>query len=311
LSCWFEKGKLFYLEFHIRLFFQLLVKRADILSSVDLDTLLPCSLVARIRSKKLVFDAHEYFTEVPEVTERKWIKRIWELVAQLCVPHTDAAYTVGECLAEVLTQQYRQEFKVVRNVPLTAEAPKTVARHTGNRAIILYQGALNEGRGLEQLIDAMPQIDAVLWIAGEGDLSSALRKRVDQQDLLPKISFLGFVSPEELKSVTQRATIGINLLQSKGLSYYYSLSNKFFDYIHAGIPQVCAPFPEYERINATYPVAMLCACEVPEIAHTINTLLHDAMLYTQLQSGCLNAKTIFNWEQEEHHLLKIYADACP
>ena len=114
----------------------------------------------------------------------------------------------------------------------------------------------------------------------------------------------------ELKALTRKAYIGINILQNKGLSYYYSLSNKFFDYMHAGVPQVCAPFPEYEKINNPHPVALLCECEVQHIVNSLNILLHDASLYEKLQSECLIAKEIFNWENEEKKLVTIYSDVC-
>src|SRR4249920_3872687 len=57
----FTKGKLFYLEYNIRLFFWLLFKKFDIVCGVDLDTILPCYFVSRMKKKKCVYDAHEIF----------------------------------------------------------------------------------------------------------------------------------------------------------------------------------------------------------------------------------------------------------
>ena len=307
LNCFFDKGKLFYIEYNIRLFFYLLFTKSDIISSVDLDTLLPCFLVSNIRSKKLVFDAHEYFTEVPEVTNRKWVKLIWETVAKLCIRHVKAAYTVGQKLAEKFTEKYHKNFEVILNVPSSSPHPLIPS---SQKRIILYQGALNEARGLEELIDAMHEIDAECWIAGEGDLSDVLRQKVLQLNLTEKIKFLGYVSPEELNKITAQAYIGINLLKPQGLSYYYSLSNKFFDYIQAGVPQVCVAFPEYESINVQHQVAVLCHCEVAEIVQSINNLLNDEILYEKLKKECSVAKEIFNWENEKNKLLKIYAEVA-
>ena len=93
LGVFFSKGKLFYLEYNLRLFFFLLKNRFDIVGSVDLDTLLPCFLVAKIKRKPIVFDAHEYFTEVPEVVNRPFTKGIWKLVGKLIIPRLKYAYT--------------------------------------------------------------------------------------------------------------------------------------------------------------------------------------------------------------------------
>ena len=107
------------------------------------------------------------------------------------------------------------------------------------------------GRGLESLLDAMPQVAGRLVICGEGDLSAALRAQAARLGLLAsgQVEFRGFVLPEALREVTRHAAVGIMLLENMGLSYYYSLANKFFDYVHAGIPQVLIDFPEYRALN--------------------------------------------------------------
>lgn len=304
LSCFFSKGKLFYLEYNLRLFFFLLFRPCDIISAIDLDTLFPCTMVAKIRSRKLVFDAHEYFTEVPEVTQRPLVKKLWSLVGKWCVPHVHAAYTVSESLAEIFAQLYGKPFELIRNVPEATAATGTNAIH---ERVILYQGDLNEGRGLEQMIEAMQQVDAVFRIAGDGLLRMQLEQLAKEKNVQDRVRFLGYISPDELKAITQQAMIGLNVLEPKGLSYYYSLANKFFDYIQAGIPQVCAPFPEYEKINAQYPVALLCDCETAALANTVNNLLNDAVLYEKLRAATVKAKVVFCWETESQKLINLYA----
>lgn len=304
LNCWFLKGKLFYIEYAIRLFVYLLFHKADILSAVDLDTLLPNTLVSKIRSKKLVFDAHEYFTEVPEVYNRKITKAIWNAVGTICVPHVDAAYTVGQSLAEIFTKKYRKPFAVIRNVPPLLPAIAPSRNHV--KPILFYQGDLNEGRGLEHMIQAMPLIDAELHIAGEGPLLSELRRLVQTLKLEQKVYFLGYIKPESLPELVSKATLGLNILENRGLSYYYSLANKFFAYIHAELPQICAPFPEYERLNVNYEVAVLCECSSTTLADTINNLLQDSSRYIKLQQNCRIAREHLNWQNEAQQLIQVY-----
>ena len=75
LFCFFKRGKIFYLEYNIRIFCLLLFSKFDAICGIDLDTLGSCYLVAILRRKKLVYDAHEYFTEVPEVVNRPLVKK--------------------------------------------------------------------------------------------------------------------------------------------------------------------------------------------------------------------------------------------
>lgn len=309
ISCLSEKGKLFYLEYNLRLFWFLLFSKAAVYAAVDLDTLLPCTLVAKLKGKKLVFDAHEYFTEVPELTERHMIKAIWQSLANVCIPRVDKAYTVGNELANIFSKQYGILFETILNAPEYIEPEKGREREWEGEAeipLVIYQGALNEGRGLPQLIKAMQQVDAKLVLAGEGDWSKYLRQLTAELKLESKVSFTGFIIPMDLPAFTKKATIACNLLEPKGLSYQYSLANKFFDYIHAGIPQLCADFIEYRQINLKYNIALLCNCEEDEIAQNLNKLLSDKHLYKQMEQNCAMAAQVYNLQHEEKKLLNIY-----
>ncbi|MEO6760490.1 MAG: glycosyltransferase, partial [Saprospiraceae bacterium] len=106
LRCRFRKGFPFYAEYNLRLFFYLMTARYDAVCSVDLDTLGAGCLATLLRRKKRVFDAHEYFTEVPEVVHRPVVKAFWGLVAWCCLPFYRHAYTVGPALAEIFAKKY-------------------------------------------------------------------------------------------------------------------------------------------------------------------------------------------------------------
>jgi glycosyltransferase involved in cell wall biosynthesis len=128
-----------------------------------------------------------------------------------------------------------------------------------------------------------------------------------QLGLNEKVKFLGFKKPAELKKITATAYIGLNLLENKGLSYYYSLANKFSDYIHAGIPQVCIDFPEYKRLNAQYNIALLVDnLEEETIKNAIIRLMNDQELYDRLKANCLICKKELNWQVEEKKLIALY-----
>jgi len=307
LACFFDAGKLFYLEYNLRLLFFLLFARFQLVCAVDLDTLLPAYIVCKLRRKACVYDAHEYFTEVPEVNRRPMVKKVWEMLADFLIPKVKYAYTVGGCLAEALEKRYGTKFEVIRNMPFQRKTPSSLSV-TDAPKIILYQGALNEGRGLEAAIIAMHEIDgAVLWLAGEGDLSEKLRKLVKQERLDNKVTFLGYLPPHKLQELTPKAYIGLNLLENKGLSYYYSLANKAFDYIQAGVPSIHMAFPEYEWLNQEYETYLLLPELSPEqISKAIKELLNNPQQYKRLQQNCQNAAKKLHWEAEAEKLSRYY-----
>lgn len=307
LRCHFQAGKLFYLEYNLRLLYWLYRQSFDALCAVDLDTILPAFFWCRLRKKPLVYDAHEYFTETPEVIRRPAVQKVWEAVARFCIPRLKYAYTVGDMLAERFTQRYGTPFAVVRNLPFRRANAQPLPK--AQPPVILYQGALNEGRGLEAAIDAMQQIEhAQLWLAGEGDLSEALRQHARSLGLGEKVQFLGYLPPQELRELTPQAYIGLNLLENKGLSYYYSLANKAFDYLQAGVPAIHMDFPEYARLQAEHPAFLLLEeLSADALAQQLRRLLEDEGLYAQLQQACMQAADELHWEGEEKKLLAFWA----
>lgn len=301
----FRKGKLFYIEYNIRLFFFLLFSRFDIICGIDLDTILPCYLASKFRRGLCIYDAHELFSEVPEVVRRPGIQKFWKRVEGFAVSRIRHCYTVSHGLADYFNRKYNRNFEVIRNVPLLDQ--NTEMTHAAGQPYLLYQGALNEARGLEQLIAAMTAIPLQLKLAGEGDLSEKLRALTAQLELSGKVIFLGKQMPEALIQITAEALIGINLLENKGLSYYFSLANKFFDYVHAGVPVISMNFPEYRQLNKQFEVAVLIDDLNKEtLTSAIDSLAHDKDAYFRLQKNCLLAREEWNWQKEEQKLLAFY-----
>ena len=338
LSIFFERGFLFYAEFNLRLFFFLLFKKADLICSVDLDTLPAGWLAARLSGKKITYDAHEYFSEVPELVERPIIKKVWEFIADFFVPKTDGAYTVGEGLKGIFEEKFGIEFEVIRNMPVTGDGRRITVngeRRTANggrgtgdgRRVtgdgsqrydlkkekdetfkLFYQGALNDGRGLEEMIQAMTGLpNCELHLAGEGDLSGKLRQLVKDFGVEDRVRFLGWVLPRDLKKLTLEADIGLNLLKNKGLNYYYSLANKFFDYARAGVPSVNMQFPEYAALAKEFETAVLIPdLKKATIIKAVQQLIENPVKYERLRANCKLAAEVWNWENESEKLINFY-----
>jgi len=302
LPCFFEKGKLFYLEYNIRLFIYLLGCKFDILCAIDLDTIAPCFFAGRIKGKKLVYDSHEYYTEVIEVVRRPKIQKFWSRVEAYFVPNYDAWYTVSESIARIYNAKYSADFKVIRNVARL----ENYGMPDPSEKYLIYVGAVNEGRGLEQTIRAMQHIDMPLYICGDGDIYDQLVNLVKSLKLENKVKMLGYILPDQLKIYTRNAFAGILLLDDSSKSYYYSLANKFFDYIHAGIPQITIDFPEYRIINDTFHVAELIQLNESQIIDAVKRLDNDGNYYQLLKNNTVQARMKYNWQMEAQELVKIY-----
>ena len=303
ISCFFEKGKLFYAEYNIRLFFYLLFKKMDCIGAIDLDTILPCYFISKIKKTKRVYDAHELFCEMKEVVSRPAIYKLWKKIERFAVPKFPWGYTVNKPIADEFEKMYGVHYEVVRNIALLKE----ISPAEKKERFILYQGAVNEGRSFETLIPAFKEINCKLIICGDGNFIQQAKQLVATNNLQDKVIFKGKIKPDELAVITQQAYIGITLFDDKGLSNYYSLANRFFDYLHAGIPQLCVNYPVYAEINKLLPIAQLVDdISSINLATQLNNLLTNEVLYNELQQNCLKLRQTLNWQQEEKTLIQFY-----
>lgn len=311
-----QRGKGFYAEYNYKLWRHLRNNQYEAINAVDLDTLLPAALAARRRSAKLIYDAHEWFTETPEVVGRPLIKKTWERLGRWLVPRADLCYTVGPELAKKLSEQYRRPFGVVRNVPrATTEKIATPEYGIGNsphlkkEKIILYQGMLNRGRGLAEAIAALRQLppEYVLWLVGDGDITEELRRENPDLIRAKRLVFHGFVGGEALVDITRRAWLGLNLLDVVSPSYYYSLANKCFDYLQVGLPSLQMNFPEYAALEKSYGgILLINRLEPDEITARIRSLELEPQRYGELAAAARKAGRSLTWENEEQALLTLW-----
>ena len=308
LRCWFVKGPLFYAEYNVRLFFFLLKYTFDVLCACDLDTAMAIRLAGSIKRSKTVFDAHEYFTEVPELTGRSMVKNIWERIGRWTIPGFDARYTVGEELAILMGKKYGVSFDVIRNIAPVIKSVVADTPDTEKDKVLLYQGAINIGRGLYACVEAMQWLPGwQLWLAGEGDITEELKNHVTALKLDSQVKFLGWVHPEALPELMKQAHLAVNLRERGSLNDYYSLPNKFFDAIHAGLPSINMNYPEYAAVCRKYPCAILIDEVDPQkLANVILELESHPLQREKLMLACREAAKEFTWDNEAARLKRIY-----
>ena len=300
----FKKSFLFYAEFNIRLFFLLLFSSADRIWANDTDTTLASFLASKLKRVQYTQDLHELFPEVPEVTNRKFVKAIWTKIEDWIFPHIKDGYTVCQSIADYYKKRYNLNLKVLRNVPYFRPYKGKQKEFSSfkDKKIILYQGAVNEGRGIEWIIDAMPFINnAIFVIIGGGDIENEIRKRIAEKGVENKVVMMGRIPFSELEKYTLSADLGVCLLKEKGLSYYYSLPNRIFDFMHAHVPILATQFPEIEKIVVNYRTGRVINYYEPQyLAKQINDMLAMDINHEDFE----NASQLFNWEKECQNSLK-------
>ena len=309
---WINRGPLFYASYNFRLCWKLLTSsKPDLLIANDLDTLLANYAAARIRRIPLIYDSHEFFTQMPELIGRRWAQRVWLWIEGGLLPRIRYAVTVNQSIATIYRRLYGTPFRVVRNMPerIGPEDFKNAGREPGAKPMILYQGSLNVGRGLELIIDAMQYLDeARLVIAGSGDIESELRGRVDEKELGQRVQLTGRLMPEDLKALTLQGDIGISLEEDRGLNYRYALPNKLFDYIQCRVPVLCSDLPEMSRIVRSYGVGIATPERDPEKLAAIIRYMLKERAEGAWKEALERAARELCWEKESDIYLDILKD---
>ena len=304
-----NKGPLFYAVYNLRAFFYLVSHRFDILVANDLDTLPANYLASKIKRAKLVYDSHEYFTEVPELQGRKFVQKTWKLIERFILPKIKYACTVNDSIARIYCRKYGVKMLTIRNLPYCNQQEENADIYlTYKGKLILYQGSVNMGRGLELVIKSMKHVNnATFLIIGDGYIMESLKQLCTDLNLHDKILFTGRMPFNKLSSYTKKADLGISLEENLGLNYYYALPNKLFDYIKANVPVLVSDFPEMGKIVKKYDIGLTTLSTDPlEIAGLINYMLNDQDNIRKWKKNLLNATKDLCWESEEQKLKEMY-----
>ncbi len=309
----FNKGPLFYMCYNLRLFCYLFFRKKDFLLANDLDTLLANFWASKFSKATLVYDAHELFTEVPELIHREKTQKKWLSIEKRILPKLKNAYTVCQPIADHYKEKYNTEFKVVRNLPYFLPELKSnnkLQELANGKKIILYQGALNIGRGLEQMIDAVNLIQdkIVFVIIGNGDITNELKQQVNDLKLENTVYFLGRIPYEKLSEYTSQANLGISMEQPGfGLSYEYALPNKLFDYIQSEVPVLTSNLSGVRSIVDKYKIGIVVSDFSPEnLSSVITEVLNDEKNYQQWKTNLKEVKKELCWDNEKQVLSSIF-----
>jgi glycosyltransferase involved in cell wall biosynthesis len=313
---WFEKGPLFYIAFNLRLFWFLLWHHADILVANDLDTLLPNYLVSRIKRIPLVYDSHEYFTGVPELEGRPKVKKMWKAIEKFCLPGLKHTITVNQSIADLYDNEYGTAFQIIRNVPEVSmpfmdekqDLRVRLNLPTDKKIVILQGAGINIQRGAEEAVEAMKYLkDVVLLIVGGGDVIDNLKQQVIESGLSENVMFVAKQPVLSLRKYTAAADLGITLDKDTNINYRFSLPNKLFDYIQAGIPILASNLPEVRRVIESYQVGRISEDHNPKnIAKHIDEMLNDEEANSQWKINLEKASKELNWEKEKEKFLRIF-----
>ncbi|WP_404347900.1 glycosyltransferase [Sutcliffiella horikoshii] len=294
----------------IRMGFKL---KYDIYHANDLNTLPQAYICSKLRlkKKKLVYDSHEVQT-----SRTGYESAFHGKLEKFLVYKADVMIVENHTRAKYNENLYGFYPEVLHNYPFMSNHSELgdfdLHKKLGiskYEKILLYQGGIQTGRGLENLIKAFPSFkEGTLVLIGDGKIKPKLIKMVEENNIQEKVKFIPKVPLKELPKYTKNAYIGFQVLNNVCFNHYSASSNKLFEYIMSGIPLVACDFPEIKKVVETENVGLCIDSHNPmEIAKAVNKLLVNQDMRNKMSGNCNNAKLKYNWENEKHSLINIYA----
>ena len=303
----------FYLKiiWHIKL--ALFSSRASIFFAEDIYTLPFAVSFGKLKRVKVFYDSRELYGHLAGLNERKVVQFFWKTVEKLFIKHVDHIITTGDMDSDVLNEMYGVTNTVVlRNLPrFYKAAQQTDLRNqlgiSKDKKILLYQGVILKGRGIEKIFDILPDIsEFVFVIVGGGEFEDYYKNLAVERKVIEQVFFTGKFNQEDLPKLTPSADVGIALIENISKSYYYALPNKLFEYIMAEVPVVVSNLPQMKEIVHKFNVGFTVDPDnKDELITALINLTSDEVQYKKFKQNCKIASEELNWENEVDDLLKL------
>lgn len=295
----------------------------DVVHCHDLNTLWAGRQVKDATGAKLVYDSHEMATARNRMTTG-W--RMWcEHFEKAGMPDVDEVIMASPGYADVARDRYGRESTVIVNVPEPQELTGTrdlreVTEVQDGHTLLLYQGSIQENRGIEQVIDAVELLnqriaedpgsaegDGVSFVVvGYGYHRPTLERQVKQRGMTDVVKFFGPVPNPELVDWSSSADIGMCNIVGTSPSYRESLPNKFFEYVMGGIPVVVSDFGSMGRICEEQGVGVTCDPTDPVALADAVERLRDPERYERCRANTPTMAATYNWDVEQRKLVELY-----
>ena len=275
--------------------------------------MLPISVIGKVLFKsKLIYDAHELESECQQMP--KLLKKIAKYVEHISWKHVDFFITVSQSIQQWYFESYGyKNSKIILNSPeiMSINSIKNRTKNFNLRNIFnlepkdliyIYSGILTQGRGIEIMLEAFSKTDtkSVLVFLGDGPLIDKIKIYKERNN---NIFVHQKVWHNEVTQIVSSADYGLCLIEDVSLSDRYSLPNKLFEYIFAGLPVVASDLPEIKKLVLDNNFGVVIN---PSVENLINVLYKNSLLAEVPKLNDKNSVSHLTWESQAIELREIY-----
>lgn len=264
---------------------------------------------------KLVYDSREIYSQLNSLKDRPFAQKILEFREKYLVTYADKMMVTAEVDAQYLKKLFMHAipYHTIKNLPpkQKLEESEYLRKQFSirpDKLVLLYQGWVLEGRGLDTLVTAMKDINfAELVIVGGGGYLDSLKELVKSEGLESKVHFTGLIPYEELSKATMSADIGVVLFEDTSISYQNALPNKLFEFIQSAIPVITSSQKTMREIVESEKIGLVIdKVDITDLLSAIQKM-NDNTTRNNYKENILKIRDKYTYETQEIELLKVYS----
>lgn len=286
-------------------------RKTDIVHCNDLNTLPVGYLLSKfsVEKIKIVYDAHEYETEV-KADLPKWRKRLLQISEAFFIKYAQSVFTVSNSIANEYVRLYNIKKPILLlNCPLYEKRKSNLFREklpiSTTQKIFLYQGGFTPNRGIDIILETFSKLNdphSVVVFMGYGILQKEIEAYARAHD---NIFLIPAVPHNEIIGYASSADIGLLLYEDTCLNHRYCLPNKLFEYNMARLPTIVSNLPEIKKVVKDERIGWVLE---KNNAKCLNGLISriEVSAINKMKFNCDTAAKKYNWEKQEEKLLSSY-----
>lgn len=290
-----------------------------VVGAMDFFALRAARSVARAGSVRLFYDMREFTFALGPLQGKGWKQRLITLMERWLLRSVDRVIVTGPLDADIVQRYYhlRETPTVVMNTPpFQPRIPSTVLRDRfaipADHAIVIYQGVVHHGRGIEPFVRALPLMpDVHLCIVGDGPARDELQQMIAASGAGSQVHWYGSVPYDQLHVVTCSAQIGLCAIEPVSMSYEYALPNKLFEYMMAEIPSIVTDLPALRAQLNEIPAGVLVGrgLEATELANAVRRLRQPATAAVMAEQA--RRVRAIAYDQQAQRVVDLVRDLLP
>jgi len=255
--------------------------------------------------KAVIFNTVDY---VPNRFKNRILNGVYHLLDKLACYNCDQVWNLSPAMVEGRKRMGLSTKKSAPQitVPIGCNFKSTRKLSTKeiNRYDVVYAGSLEKERGVELIVEAMPEIlrfvpKARLIIIGRGSLETELKNKVRKLGLEGHVRFMGYLEDHsEVEGVISKCALGLAPYPPDPSSHvWYADPMKPKQYMCCGLPVVMTRVPrvayEIERREA----GVIINYDKTKLVVATIKLLKDDELYERLRKNAVEFASEFEWSR--------------